>query len=151
MKPLKIMFLLVVFICMSGCGNEKYFVCTIDLDNSKENYSLNATYKVYYDGNYVTKIEKNDYYSSNDLTVLDYFKEYKTLEYDNLNSLYGGFDYSVDLKENDLIFNTTINLEEVDIKKMLSNGDINSDYVVSNKLTTSGIKYLYKAKGAICE
>lgn len=151
MKPLKIMFLLVVFICMSGCGNEKYFVCTIDLDNSKENYSLNATYKVYYDGNYVTKIEKNDYYSSNDLTVLDYFKEYKTLEYDNLNSLYGGFDYSVDLKENDLIFNTTINLEDVDIKKMLSNGDINSDYVVSNKLTTSGIKYLYKAKGAICE
>lgn len=151
MKPLKIMFLLVVFICMSGCGNEKYFVCTIDLDNSKENYSLNATYKVYYDGNYVTKIEKNDYYSSNDLTVLDYFKEYKTLEYDNLNSLYGGFDYSVDLNENDLIFNTTINLEDVDIKKMLSNGDINSDYVVSNKLTTSGIKYLYKAKGAICE
>lgn len=151
MKPLKIMFLLVVFICMSGCGNEKYFVCTIDLDNSNENYSLNATYKVYYDGNYVTKIEKNDYYSSNDLTVLDYFKEYKTLEYDNLNSLYGGFDYSVDLNENDLIFNTTINLEDVDIKKMLSNGDINSDYVVSNKLTTSGIKYLYKAKGAICE
>lgn len=151
MKPLKIMFLLVVFICMSGCGNEKYFVCTIDLDNSNENYSLNATYKVYYDGNYVTKIEKNDYYSSNDLTVLDYFKEYKTLEYDNLNGLYGGFDYSVDLNENDLIFNTTINLEDVDIKKMLSNGDINSDYVVSNKLTTSGIKYLYKAKGAICE
>lgn len=151
MKPLKIMFLLVVFICMSGCGNEKYFVCTIDVDNSNENYSLNATYKVYYDGNYVTKIEKNDYYSSNDLTVLNYFKEYKTLEYDNLNSLYGGFDYSVDLNENDLIFNTTINLEDVDIKKMLSNGDINSDYVVSNKLTTSGIKYLYKAKGAICE
>lgn len=151
MKPLKIMFLLVVFICMSGCGNEKYFVCTIDVDNSNENYSLNATYKVYYDGNYVTKIEKNDYYSSNDLNVLDYFKEYKTLEYDNLNSIYGGFDYSVDLNENDLIFNTTINLEDVDIKKMLSNGDINSDYVVSNKLTTSGIKYLYKAKGAICE
>jgi len=39
----------------------------------------------------------------------------------------------------------------VDIKKMIKNKYIDRDYINSNKLTTGGIKNIYKEKGAICD
>lgn len=136
---------------LTGCTKEKYFVCEIDLYNEIQEYELTAQYKVYYDNSYVTKIEKKEAYITDDKETLNYFNEYKSLEYMNLNNLYGGTIYTVSLKENKVILNATINMEEVDIKKMIKNKYIDKDYIVSNKLTTGGIKNIYKEKGAICD
>ena len=42
-------------------------------------------------------------------------------------------------------------IDLIDIKKMVKNKYIDRDYVVSNKLTTGGIKNMYKEKGATCD
>ena len=42
-------------------------------------------------------------------------------------------------------------MELVDIKKMVKDKKIDKDYVISNKLTTSGIVKIYESKGAICD
>lgn len=147
---MKKILLLVLLIFISGCSNNKYYICNIDVENNQQNYTLNGKYIIYYDDNFVTKIEKEEKYISNDVTIIEYFNEYKNLDYDNLNNLYGGFTYTIDKLENRILINSTIDLNNVDIKKMIKNGYLDNDYVISNKLTVSGAKYFYKSKGAIC-
>ena len=141
----------VCIILLAGCSKKKYFTCEINLDNNIQNYYLDAKYKVYYKNSYVTKIEKEEIYISEEEDTLNYFNEYKDLEYLNLNNLYGGTTYNVDLKDNRVIVNATIDMSLMDIKSMIKNKYIDKDYVVSNKLTTNGIKELYKSKGATCD
>lgn len=144
-------FLIIIFVLiLSGCKKEEYFTCKIDLYNDIQEYELNAIYKVYHDGSFVTKVEKKEKYISNNEETLDYFFEYKNLEYQSIESLYGGITYNVDLKEDKVIMNSTIDMTITNIKKMLKNKYIDKDYVVSNKLTISGIKKRYEEKGAIC-
>ena len=148
---MKRIFPLIMIILLTGCTKEKYFTCKIDLNNELMEYNLNATYKVYYKDSYVTRIEKNEIYKTENKETLNYFNEYKNLEYMNLNNLYGGTSYTVDLKENKVILDATINMNEVDIKKMIKDEYINEDYVIKNNLTVGGIKNIYREKGAICD
>ena len=39
----------------------------------------------------------------------------------------------------------------VDVKQMIKNGYLDKNYVINNKLTTSGIVKIYESKGAICD
>lgn len=151
MRLFKCIIIIFVFMCLVGCDKEKSFVCNLDIYNTTQDYSLHAIYKVYYKGNYVKRIVKKDVYSSDNIEMLNYFEQYKNLEYDNLNSIYGGFDFEIKKDETNLTINTNINLNEVNVKKMLIDKYIDSNYIISNKLTISGIKYFYKEKGAVCE
>lgn len=150
MKKIYILSFLFI-VLLTGCSKNKYFTCNINLDNNVQNYNLDAEYKVYYKDSYVTKIEKEEVYTSKNKDTLKYFYEYKDLEYLNLNNLYGGTIYSVDLNEDKVIMKATIDMNLVDIKSMVKNNYINEDYVLINKLTISGIKSLYKSKGATCD
>lgn len=143
-----IIVLFVIFI--TGCSKEKYITCNIDLINTEQNYSLKSIYIIYYKDNYVTKIEKEDIYESKNKEVLEYFSEYKKLEYTNFNDLYGGYNFNIDVIDNKVTVKTNIDFTIVDINKMVLNGDLYKDYVISNKLTTSGAKEYYEAKGAEC-
>lgn len=147
----KIFLIFIFVLILSGCKKEESFICTINLYNDIQEYELNAIYKVYHDGSFVTKVEKKEKYISNNEETLDYFFEYKNLEYQSVESLYGGITYNVDLKEDKVIMNSTIDMTITNIKKMLKNKYIDKDYVVSNKLTISGIKKRYEEKGAICD
>jgi len=138
-------------ILLTGCGKNKYFTCEINLDNNIQNYHLDAKYKVYYKNSYVTKIEKEEIYTSENEDTLNYFNEYKDLEYLNLNNLYGGTTYSVNLKGNKVIMKATIDMSLVDIKAMVKDKYLDKYYVSYNKLTTSGINSIYKSKGATCD
>lgn len=151
MKRVFFVILLINLFILTGCSKEKYFTCKIDLENKNEDYKLNAEYKIYYNNSYVTRVEKKEIYNSNNEDVLEYFNEYKNLEYDNLNSLYSGVTYNVELKDNEIILNANLDMSLMDISKMLKDGYIDRNYVVSNKITTGGIKYIYKEKGAICD
>ena len=46
---------------------------------------------------------------------------------------------------------TTIDLKLVDLEKMVKDKKIDKDYIVSGRLTTSGIVRIYESKGAICD
>ncbi len=141
--------LVVLLIC--GCGKEKYITCTNNIDNTQGNYKLNATYKIYYNKSYVTKIEKDEKYTSNDKSVLDYFEESNDLTYSNSNDLYGGFTYNIKRNKEYVSINTVIDFNIADIKKMVREGYLDKNYVVSNRFTTSGAKKYYEAIGATCE
>lgn len=138
-------------IFITGCSKQKYMTCTIELENNNQNYTLNAIYKVYYKDKYVTKIEKEEIYKSDDKKVLDYFNEYKNLEYNNLNDIYGGFEFNVNYKEDTVKLSSSIDMSVIDVKKMVANNYLDKNYVVANKLTTSGAKYFYSSKGASCD
>lgn len=134
-----------------GCSKESYKTCSINLNNETQEYELRAVYKIYYDDSYVTRIEKKEVYTSDNKDTLKYFEEYKNLEYSDLNQLYGGYEYNVDVLENQVVLNSDIDVSIVDLKKMVSKNYLSSDYVVSSKLLLTGIKYFYESKGASCD
>jgi len=142
---------LLIVILLTGCTKDKYFTCKIDLNNEQMDYHLSAIYKVYYKNSYVTKIEKNEIYETDNEDTYNYFNEAKNLEYMNLNNLYGGITYTVNLKKNKVVLDATLDMSIVDIKKMLKKQYIDKDYVIDNNLTVGGIKNIYKEKGAICD
>lgn len=146
----KIIFLCICIFLFTGCS-DKYFICTINLENEDMNYSLDSKYKIYYNKNYVTKIEKEDIYKSEDSDIVIYFNDSKNLELSNSNDLYGGFNYNIDRTREEVKIKTIIDLSITDVRKMVNNSYLNEDYVVGNKLTTTGAKYFYKDRGAICE
>lgn len=148
---MKKIFMIICILFLTGCNKEEYFTCTINLYNETQEYKLKAVYKVFHEDSFVTRIEKEERYISFNEDTLNYFNEYKNLEYANINNLYGGTTYTVDLKENEVKLNASIDMSLVDIKRMLKDNYIDSDYVISNKLSTAGIKNIYKEKGAICD
>ena len=151
MKKLIKIFSIGIIFCTLGCGKDKYETCTVDIENKEQNYTLTATYKIYYNKTFVTKIEKEENYKSDNKDTIDYLKKSNELNYNNLKDLYGGYDYSIKSDKTTLDIKTLIYMKNVNVKEMVRNGEISSDYVVSNKLTISGAKYFYKEKGASCD
>ena len=142
---------LIFILFLLGCSKNEFATCNIEIDNYDENYYMKGTYKIFYDGNYVIKIEKEeDYISSND-TMIEYFYESKNLEYYNLNDLYGGVTYKVEKKDKSISLDATIDMNLTDVKEMVKGDYINKDYVISNKLTLTGAKYIYESRGAKCD
>lgn len=142
---------LIFVLFLVGCSKQEYRTCNVDVENNINNYNMTGTYKIYYEDNYVTKIEKQEKYVSNDEYIVNYFDEYKNLEYYNLNDLYGGHTYKVTKQENSVDISATIDMSLVDIEKMVKDQKIDKNYVISNRLTTSGLVKIYESKGAICD
>ena len=151
MKKVFISFLFITFFLLVGCTKEKSFNCKIDIYNEIDEYKLIANYKIYYKNTEVLKIEKDEKYISDNEKTLEYFNEYKKLEYENLNNLYGEVLYNINISDNEVNINSTIDMATLDIKKMKKDKYIDRDYIINNKLTTGGIKDLYENRGAICE
>ena len=147
----RIFIYLILILLVTGCSKEKMFTCNINLYNEIEEYELTAEYKIYHKDNFVTKIEKEETYESEEKDTLEFFEKSKELEYQNIRDLYGGTIYLVKLKKDKVVINVVMDLSELDIKKMAKDKYIDKDYVVSNKLTTGGIKKIYESKGAICQ
>lgn len=151
MKKVFISVLFITFFLLVGCAKEESFNCTIDLYNEIDEYKLKANYKIYYKNSFVTKIEKEEVYKSENEKTLKYFNEYKTLEYKNLNNLYGEITYNVEVSDDKVKVNSTIDMELIDLKKMVKDKYIDRDYVISGRLSTGGIRNIYEEKGAICD
>ena len=149
-RIIKIFSFLVVLLLM-GCSKEEYITCNIEVDNNNQNYKMTGVYKIYYDDSYVTKIEEQEEYISNDADIINYFYNSKDLEYCNLNDLYGGFTHIINNNERKLEINVTIDMNKVDIANMLKDNYLDENYVLSKKLTTSGIVKIYESKGAVCD
>ena len=141
---------LIFILFLVGCSND-YITCNIEVNNNIQDYNMIGEYKIHYKGNYVTKIKEQEKYISSNKNTLNYFEESKKLDYYNLNDLYGGYTYTISNSDGSINFSSIIDMELVDIKKMVKDKKIDKDYVISNKLTTSGIVKIYESKGAICD
>ena len=148
---LKVCFLIVLCILLSGCGKNNYFYCKINVENNLEGYKLKGTYKITFKGNFVTYIEKKETYTSDDTDIISYFRQAKDLEYSNLLNNYGGVEYKVTNSERITQIEAKINVDKMDIKQLSKDGLIDKDYVTSNKISINGIKHIYEAKGAVCD
>jgi len=144
------LFVLVFILFITGC-TDKYITCKIEIYNKDNNYTFIANYKVYYKESYVTKIEKEEIYKSTDVKMIEYFDEYKTLEYDNLNTLYKGYTFNIEKASDTVTIYTVVDMSLVDVKKMVKDNYLNEDYAIGKNLTTSGLKYFYKSKGIKCD
>lgn len=138
---------LVFILLLTGCKS-KYITCKIDIDNKVENYKQESVYKIYYKNNYATKIEKEDVYKSDEEDKIKYLKEINELLLNNYES---GFTYDIADTKNKLTINTNIDVNKLDLKKLVLEGKIDKDYVHSNKLTKTGLINLYESKGAKCD
>lgn len=147
---IKLFISLLIIILLTGCS-DKYFACKVNLDNKEDNYKLNSVYKIYYKNDYVINIEKEDKYISTNNDILDYYYEYKNIEYKHFKDLYGGYEYNLDYNNDILKINVNINMNEVNLKQMVLDNILDKNYVISNKLTKTGIKRYYESKGAICD
>lgn len=148
---MKKIIVLIIALFLVGCTKEEMITCNIEVDNDLQNYTMKGIYNIYYKDNYVTKIEKKEQYISPNEDVITYLNDSKNLEYYNLNDLYGGYTYEIKNSETALAITSKINLSLVDLKKMEQDKKIDKDYVVGNRLTTSGIVRVYESKGAICD
>ena len=150
MKKYIFIVLLLILVLITGCKNKKYIECTINVNNTVQNYTLSGTYKIYYKKGYVTSINKHDIYQSSDKEMKDYLSEYNNLYYTDLNNKYSGVTYDIQKKGDSIIIETDIDVKSMDINKLVKNKVLEQDYVKLNKITTSGMKKYYESKGAIC-
>ena len=150
MNKLKIIVCLIVLALITGCGKKNYITCSLNINNDLENYSVKSDYKIYFKGDFVTKIEKSEKYTSNDIDKLKLLDEMKSLEYYNLNDKYGGVTYNIKSSERNVIIKSTIIFETFDVNKMAKNGEIDKDYVKNGKIAVNGLKRIYEMKGLVC-
>lgn len=144
----KILIILFMFLIV-GCKNKSELICTFDIKNM-DNYSLDAKYTITNEGNFVKKIIKEEIYECENEEILKYLYNSKDLEYMNLKDLYGGYNYDLKINNDKVVLNVVINLNDVNLEKMVKDNYIDEDYILSNKLTTSGIKRIYESKGGTC-
>lgn len=148
---MKKIIILIFTLFLVGCSKEEMFTCNIEIDNNIQNYTMKGIYTIYYKDNYVTKIEKKEQFISPVEEVINYLNESKSLEYYNLNDLYGGYTYTINHNETSVAITSKIDLSLADLKKMEQDKKIDKDYVINNRLTKSGIVRVYESKGAICD
>ena len=149
---MKKIIILIFLLLICGCKKEQILKCTYTNTDEKLKYTEEVKYKVYYNKKeYVTKIEKEEKYYSELKERINYFNDYRKIYYDELNSLYNGYTYTVDTNDKNVNVNILIDLSKVDLKKMISNNYLDKYYVVKNHLSLGGLKLYYKEKGVKCD
>lgn len=121
-------------------------VCLYKNNTNVMTSSLN--YKMDFKLKNVTKLETQEIIESTDKELLKTYKE--SLE--ELSKKYNSLKYyktNIIEKENQLIVNTIINYNKIDMKKYLEiEGD--KTYIKNNKLKVSILKEIYEKNGAKC-
>ena len=150
MKKIFLLTLIILLLC--GCKKERIMNCSYINTNEELKYTEEIKYKVYYNRKeYVTKIEKNEYYYSEDEDRINYFNDYKNIHYNELNNLYNGYTYNIEKNKNDVKISIIIDLKEVNLKKMVINKFVDKYYIVNNHLSLGGLKLYYKDKQVKCD
>lgn len=129
----------------------KILTCTADKTDELGSV-INAIYKVTYKGEYVDLIETEEKVTSDNSQVLNYYKEaiestylpYKDLEH---------YNYSVVLKDNQVISTTKIDYSKIDTNKMIEINSSMKSLIKNGKVKMSDVKSLYESDqiGATCE
>lgn len=153
-KIVKLVSVTALTLFLTGCGNEEEVVtkCKLTSNIPTNNYSLTSNYTVYSKNDVVNKVVTEEIVTSESDDVLEYFKEYLETSYEAQNEAYGGVTNEVKLEAGKIISSTTIDYNEMNLKKYVEDNSALNNYVNDdNKLTTEGVVGIYKALGAVCE
>ena len=122
-------------------------ICTYS--TTADVYSMQTKYVVKYKNGIVSNVSTKEIFTKYDEETL---KEYKsTLEnmympYSNLDY----YDYSITIKDNQVISKININYSKLDINKFIEIDSANKDILTNNKVTIKKLKKIYKNNGARC-
>ncbi|HCJ32564.1 MAG TPA: hypothetical protein DHV70_06740 [Firmicutes bacterium] len=162
-KGLKILFISLFVILISGCGNEKTNVntnkdtaketintCTLSSDQSSNGYTLSSNYEIHSKDGLVNSVTTKETVESDNEQVRSYFK--KTLEdsYNTANESYGGYTYNVTEDGNKVISDVTIDYSKMNLDKFVNDNSQMKSYIKNNKISLDGMKKIYEALGATC-
>ena len=141
--------MLVVFL-VTGCSSseEKTMTCTRTMNQSGMKTNLN--YKVTYSGDYVNRVQSEEFIETSDTTTLNTYKEqiekiytpYKDIKY---------YTYNVTIDGNKLVSTVDINYAKIDTKKLIEIDSANSQLINDGKVKLSSVKSLYEQLGATCK
>ncbi len=158
-KKLLLVLLLVFAITLTGCGEskenkpakkagEKEVVCT--LKKSTDQGTIDATYTLYYEGKYVTRVYSYEEVESDSKVFLEAMKQQVEESYENA-SKYGGYEYSVKVSGNKVTSTANIDYSEMDLEKYAEDVPGLNQFVENGKFTVEGAKKIYTIAGATCK
>lgn len=146
----KIIFLIpLVMLLITGCGSDKV-ICTLKTDSTVNDFSMDATYTIQKDGEYVKAISTIERYTADNVADLKSLAETAKNQYAEYNKKYSGYVYSFNINGNTLEAKVIINYNKMDFKQYMSDNPAVAAYAKNDKLTVEGAINLYKAMGATC-
>ena len=145
-----ILLIIIISIFIMIFGSKKT-ICTNSSNQSKNGYKLDTKYVIYSNWNNVKTIKITEIITSKDKKVLDKFKQQLEKQYSSNKDTYGGYQYKIIIKDNQLIGNTTIHYNEFDMKEFIKNNEAMKSYTKNNKLTLDGARKMYESTGATCK
>ena len=152
-KGLKILFISLFVILISGCGKsdkEVVSTCTLSSDQSSNGYKISSNYEIHSKNGLVNSVTTKETVESDNEQVRSYFK--KTLEdsYNTANESYGGYTYNVTEDGNKIISDVTIDYSKMDLNKFVKDNSQMKSYIKNNKISLDGMKKIYETLGATC-
>jgi len=131
-------------------SNETMF-CTLNKPNFMSWTSLESTYKINYNGEYVNSVDTVEIVNSDDEQIIEYYKDaveeiykpYKNLKY---------YDYDIKATKDTLTSKVTINYEKIDMDKFVEiNPEGAAFFVKDNKISLEKLVEYYEMIGATCK
>lgn len=140
-----------IFIIVLSVYYNKYrnniMICTYSTE--ADVYSMKTKYVVKYKNKVVNNVSTEEIFIKNDPTTLNEYKstlENMYMPYNNLKY----YDYSITIKDNQVISKTNINYKKLDMKKFIEIDSNNKSILTNNKVSIKKLKKIYKNNGARC-
>ena len=155
--------LLVFTLLVTGCGVSSSGGITGTQNNPKQEVltctrnvtlgggvSMDLFYEVTYTGDYVDKIKTVEKVISDNVSVLEQYKDTIAQMYEPyLNIEF--YENNIEISEDTLTSTTTIDYSKIDTDKLISIDSANATLIKDGKVSVATIKSAYESMGAICE
>lgn len=153
------LFLAIVMVGMfliTGCSskskdivnNGNVMTCTRSVNKNGMKTSLN--YKVYYEGDDVTRIKSEESIQMENNQSLKGYKEQIEKVYEPYKNV-KFYNYNIAIRGNKLISKVDINYSKIDTNKLIEIDKANSQIITDGKIKVSSVKSLYEKLGATCK
>ncbi|MBR2828543.1 MAG: DUF1307 domain-containing protein, partial [Bacilli bacterium] len=113
MKKFRLFIIAVICLFVVGCGEKKVVkTCTIENDQSINGYKSVITFTISATGNNVVELKQKEVIESEKKDIIDFYKNDFETTYKSYSKNYGGYTYHIDVKDNQLIVDATINYKK---------------------------------------
>lgn len=129
-------------------NNGNVMTCTRSVNKNGMKTSLN--YKVYYDGDDVTRIKSEESIQMENNQSLKGYKEQIEKVYEPYKNV-KFYNYNIAIRGNKLISKVDINYSKIDTNKLIEIDKANSQIITDGKIKVSSVKNLYEKLGATCK
>ena len=129
-------------------NNGNVMTCTRSVNKNGMKTSLN--YKVYYEGDDVTRIKSEESIQMENNQSLKGYKEQIEKVYEPYKNA-KFYNYNIAIRGNKLISKVDINYSKIDTNKLIEIDKANSQIITDGKIKVSSVKSLYEKLGATCK